>query len=133
MNSKGREDLWHELAEATGAVTTAMSDYLAAPTPQTRARMETASRDYIDRLAPVIGEKAAFEFQDGWRLYIQAIDRRDRLQATLSGQPYLSAADSELLDRLKSEVDSALKVFEATAVAMQTRLDKAAHADGQYR
>jgi hypothetical protein len=133
MNSRRRDDLWKRLAEATDAVTAAMSDYLATPTPQTRTRMETASRDYIDRLVPVIGEKAAFEFQDGWDVYIQKIDRRERLLATLSGQPDLSASDVELLDRLKSEIDNALKVFEATAVAMQTRLDNAARADDQCR
>ena len=48
-----RVALWQALAGATDAVQAAGDEYAHAPTPQARAAMDAAFREYVRRLTPV--------------------------------------------------------------------------------
>ncbi len=130
VHASRRLDLWKGLDEAADEFIGSMRDYTAAQTPQARARVEMATRQYMNHLAPVIGETAAFQFHVCWQVYTDLIDRRMQVLASVSGRTTIDAADAELMKRVQAEAEGALSQFEATAAATQARIDEAARADG---
>ncbi len=58
-----RAELWKALGEATDAVQAAGDEYTRASTPQARAAMDAAFREYVGRLTPVIGTAAASRYE----------------------------------------------------------------------
>ena len=51
-----RDELWRGLVEAATLAQDAVEAFARDSTPQTRADADAACRDYVQRLAPVIGE-----------------------------------------------------------------------------
>ena len=80
-----RDELWRGLAKSAAAVQDAVEAFARDSTPLTRAAADAACRDYVQRLAPVIGEMTAFRYEASIRAFQDAIDRLDAMNATLAG------------------------------------------------
>ena len=64
--------LWEALGEAVDACEAANDEYAHAPTPETRAAMAAAAREYAQRLYPLIGEVEAFRYEASLATYLAA-------------------------------------------------------------
>ena len=126
-----RAELWSALADATDAVQAATDAYERAPTPQTREAMDAAFHEYVQRLIPVIGTAKAFEYQAGLATFEDAIERLEKLNATLSVLPSIDEADRTLQQTLTEEQAAAGKAFEVARVALDAELQRARALDNE--
>ena len=113
-----RDELWKALAESADAVQAAGDDYTREATPQARAAVDAAFREYVKRLSPVIGQVAAFKYEASLRTYQNTIDRVEELNATLSTSPSVDAAGTKLwqqLDKKRAGAGRAFKAAEASS------------------
>ena len=62
-------------------VQAAGDEYTLAPTPQARAAMDAAFREYVRRLAPVIGQVEASRYEASLAAYEKVLDRVEALTA----------------------------------------------------
>ncbi len=120
-----RAALWQALAGATDAVQTAGDEYTHAPTPQARAAMDAAFREYVRRLTPVIGTAAASRYEASLAAYEKVLDRVEALTATLSVLPSMDEADRTLTRQLTEEQAAAEKAFEGASAALDAALERA--------
>ena len=80
--------LWKALGEAVDACEAANDEYAHAPTPETRAAMAAAAREYAQRLYPVIGEVGASRYEASLATYLAALGHEDEAAA---GRAFASA------------------------------------------
>ena len=73
--------LWEALGEAVDACEAANDEYAHAPTPETRAAMAAAAREYAQRLYPLIGEVEAFRYEASLATYLAALGHKDEAAA----------------------------------------------------
>ncbi len=87
--------------------------------------MDAACHDYVQRLAPVIGEVAAFRYEASIRAFQDAVDRLDATNATLARLPSLDEADRILVTRLTDELATAQSAVDAVEGDLAGALDRA--------
>jgi hypothetical protein len=92
-----RAELWEAFLDAADVARAAIDALQSAPTPANRRRVDEALRDCMNRLAPVIGTAAAFQFETALQQFREANHRLERLQASQSGR----ALDDHDLDALR--------------------------------
>jgi|KBSSwiStaDraftv2_1062776.scaffolds.fasta_scaffold2158847_1 hypothetical protein len=92
-----RGELWRAFLEAADVARAAIDTLQSAPTPANRRRVDEALRDCMNRLAPVIGTDAAFQFEAALQQFREANHQLERLQATQAGR----ALDDHDLDKLR--------------------------------
>ena len=117
--------------EAADAAQDAVEAFKRAPTPQTRTAAEAACHDYVLRLAPVIGEVAAFRYEATIRAFQNAVDRLDATNATLAGLAFLDEADRTLVRRLSDDVATAQSALDAAEVDLAEALERAVAHDNE--
>ena len=95
MKNKER---WDALAEVDAAVQAAADKWAREPTPQTRTAMESAYRDYVERLPSVIGQVEASRFEASLRLYLARIIHEGTESSRETNAPvwYKGCADNTL-------------------------------------
>ncbi len=126
-----RDELWRGLVEAADAAQDAVEAFKRAPTPQTRTAAEAACHDYVLRLAPVIGEVAAFRYEATIHAFEDAVDRLDAANATLAGLASLDEADRTLVCRLTDEVATAQSTVDAAEADLADALQRARAHDNE--
>ena len=126
-----RTALWQALAGATDAVQAAGDEYTRAPTPQARAAMDAAFREYVRRLTPVIGQVEASRYEASLAAYEKVLDRVEALTATLSVLPSMDEADRTLSRQLTKEQAAAAKAFEGASAALDAALERAFARDNE--
>ena len=126
-----RAALWATLGEATDAVQVAGDEYTRAPTPQARAAMDAAFREYVRRLTPVIGQVEASRFEASLATYEEVLDRVEALSATFSVLPSLDDADRALRQQLTEEQAAAGEAFEGARATLDAALEKAFALDNE--
>ena len=126
-----RDDLWWGLAESAAAVQDAVEAFARDSTPQTRAAADAACRDYVQRLAPVIGEVTAFRYEASIRAFQDAIDRLDATHATLARLPSLDETDRILVTRLTDELATAQRAVDAAEADLADALERARAHDNE--
>ncbi len=124
-----REALWEKLAEAADAVAEAHEAYRLESTPSTRAAANNAARVWAERLGPLIGHEAAFQFESGLQRWLDANDRLARFTATMASAPTFDHSDEELMRGLRDEHDAALRDLEQIEKATLKALGDAAARD----
>jgi hypothetical protein len=127
-------DVDRELCELAGALdelVSAMNDYATTPTPGTRRRAEKADRECTDRLAPIIGAEAAFQFHASIQACTDVSERRERLLATLPSRSSIDTANATILQELKHEGEAAMAAFCVAQTAMHAQLAQAAKRNKQ--
>ena len=126
-----RADLWAALGKATDAVQAAGDKYTRAPTPQARAAMDEAFREYVRRLTPVIGRVEASRFEASLATYEEVLDRVEALSATFSVLPSPDDADRALRQQLTEEQAAAGEAFEGARATLDAALEKAFALDNE--
>ncbi len=126
-----RAELWKALADATDAVQAAGDEYTRASTPQARAAMDAAFREYVRRLTPVIGTAAASRYEASLATYEAVLDRVEALNATLADSPSIDEADRTLSRQLAEEQAEAGEVFERARAALDAALERALARDNE--
>ena len=126
-----RAELWKDLGEATDAVQAAGDEYTRASTPQARAAMDAAFREYVRRLTPVIGTAAASRYEASLASYEAVLDRVEALTATLSVLPSIDEADRTLSQQLTEEQAAAGEAFEGARAALDAALERALAHDNE--
>ncbi len=121
----GREALWKELAAASDAVHAAVNDWTREQTPQTRATVDAATREYVNHLPRIVGRAVAQRYAQRLREYREAADRFDALRATLNAAPSVDTADAELLRHVAEEESASGRAYEAAVAAVMAALDSA--------
>ena len=106
-------------------------EYTRAPTPQARAAMDAAFREYVRRLTPVIGQVEASRYEASLAAYEKVLDRVEALTATLSVLPSMDEADRTLSRQLTKEQAAAAKAFEGASAALDAALDRAFARDNE--
>lgn len=126
-----REEAWARLAEAGDAVSEAWEALLDEPSAvMTRARAETAMREYVERLAPIVGTETAFRCEASFEACIDAMDRIARLRSSLSVHSPLDASDIKFLASYEEALNAAGRQFDQTESAIEAELLAAAARDG---
>ena len=125
-----RKHLWKTLAESATEVFSALTEHMMVQTSDSRASLDATFSQYVTCLAPIVGEVAAFELHLSWQAYLEAIGRRTRLLATLSGRPDIAAADAEAIRQLQREAEAALSALEDCDAVTRARINEAARTDG---
>ena len=120
-----RVELWRGLTKAATDVQAAVDEYERVPTPQTRARRDTAFQEYVRRLPLVVGNAEAGRYEARWVAYQEATKRVEQLTARLGLLPSMDATDRQLQQQLTDEQATAGKAFEAATVALETALQRA--------
>ncbi len=120
-----RAALWQALAGATDAVQAAGDEYAHAPTPQARADMDAAFREYVRCLTPVIGQVEASRYEASLAAYEKVLDRVEALTTTLSMLSYMDKADRTLTQQLTKEQAAAEKAFKGASAALDVALQRA--------
>jgi hypothetical protein len=131
---EAKVDVDRELCELAGALdelVSAMNDYATTPTPGTRRRAEKADRECTDRLAPIIGAEAAFQFHASIQACTDVSERRERLLATLPSRSSIDTANATILQELKHEGEAAMAAFCVAQTAMHAQLAQAAKRNKQ--
>ncbi len=118
-----REAVWKELAAASDAVHAAVNDWTREQTPQARATVDAATRQYVNHLPRIIGRAEAQRYAHRLREYREAADRFDTLRATLNAAPSVDTADAELLLQVAEEESASGRAYEAAAAAVMAALD----------
>ena len=126
-----RVKLWRGLTEAATAVQAAVDEYERVPTPQTRARRDTAFQEYVRRLPLVVGNAEAGRYKARWVAYQEATRRVEQLTARLSLLPSMDATDRQLRQQFTDEQTTAGKAFEVASVALDTALQRALSLDNK--
>jgi len=126
-----RDELWRGLAEAADATQDAVEAFKRESTLQTRADADAACHDYVQRLAPVVGEVTAFRYEAILRDFQDAIDRLDATNATLAGLAYLDEADRTLVRRLTDELATAQRAVDAAEADLADALERALARDNE--
>ncbi len=126
-----RAELWKALGEATDAVQAAGDEYTRAPTPQARAVMDAAFREYVRRLTPVVGTAAAPRYEASLASYEEVLDRVEALNATLSVLPSMDETDRQLQQHLTDEQAAAGEAFEVARAALDAALERALAHDNE--
>ena len=120
-----RAALWQALAGATDAVQAAGDEYAHAPTPQARAAMDAAFREYVRRVTPVIGQVEASRYEASLAAYEKVLDRVEALTATFSVLPSMDEADRTLRQQLTDDQAAAGTAFEGASTALDAALERA--------
>lgn len=126
-----REELWRVLNEAAealdesfDALEESFNTSTALQIPYARAAVEAAVSRYCDCLGPILGHGAAFTYQASWQASLDAIERHERLRATLAAKPTTDVADAAMLRQLKGELDAAARNHLQADAAMRAALDE---------
>ncbi len=87
--------------------------------------MDSAFREYVRRLTPVIGTAAASRYEASLATYEAVLDRVEALTATLADLSSIDEADRTLSRQLAEEQAEAGEVFERARVALDAALERA--------
>ena len=129
-----RDELWRDLAEAGDALQEPAEAFKREPTIQARAAFKAACHSYVQRLAPVIGEAAAFRYEASLHVFTDAVARLTATTASLAGLPSLDDTDRTLVTRLNDEIATARRALDAAEVDLHGALDRVrAHDDERGR
>jgi hypothetical protein len=124
-----REQLWSDIADKADALEEANEDWRLEDTPVKRLKLESALREYIGCLGPIIGHEAAFRYEASWQAFQDASDRQAQLVDTMATQPTFDQDDADLLHRALEEQDVAMKAFDRSLAALLRALEEARQRD----
>ena len=119
-----REERWEVIAEVHTAVQAAVDEWGREPTPQARAAMEAAFREYVERLPLVVDQVEVSKFEESLRLFQEALGQMEQLHATLSARS-VDDADIAFFEQLTAKRVAAGNAFEAAKDALHLALERA--------
>jgi hypothetical protein len=96
-----RNEVWRALDGASNRLQDAVERWFDSSGPQDRLAAERAVADYVEKLTPVVGTGAAFDYQAKYTAFVESNDRLNGLLAALAlGNS--DEGDLELLARLQT-------------------------------